>query len=555
MRLFLTLTAGPTPSPSPASTPGWELVGHLFDPSGPRLLLLVASLAVIVALLWIVSRVFDTKGSDGFATRAQLRKSMTAGAMRKTVPYTRPSLAPLSRSELRKVPVHHYAISLGNAVGYRSLPLYMSLEEVALIVAPPRGGKTAWLASRVLKAPGAVVVTSTKTDLYLVTHGLRTSNGARAWVFNPEGLGDVPSNFRWSPVAGCEDPEVALDRAAYLLSGSPGAKGVTNRSFWEGNTNETLRAYLHAAALAGLSMRHVWEWSSNPADLTAVKILNTHPKAADGWAGKLAQTLQQPRETRDNIFQTLSLALAFMANPKVAATMQLDPGESGFDIDEFLTSSDTLYLLGASKANNSVAPLFTAFTGALFERAKWISQSRPGGRLDPPVTFALDEAALICPVPLEQWTADAGGRGIPLLIAVQNFHQLYVRYGRDAGKVIYDNCAVKLILGGSTVTESLEDISKLCGTRQVVRASVSRNADGSTSTHKNTVREPVMPEDAIRRLPQGRALVIHRSTPAVLVNYTSVWKDKQVRDYFKATGTPLPADQPATSSFLPEETG
>lgn len=39
---------------------------------------------------------------------------------------------------------------------------------------------------------------------------------------------------------------------------------------------------------------------------------------------------------------------------------------------------------------------------------------RYGGRLDPPLLLALDEAALICPVPLERWTADAGGRGIPL---------------------------------------------------------------------------------------------------------------------------------------------
>jgi type IV secretion system protein VirD4 len=32
----------------------------------------------------------------------------------------------------------------------------------------------------------------------------------------------------------------------------------------------------------------------------------------------------------------------------------------------------------------------------------------------------LDEAALICPVPLDKWTADMGGRNITIHIAAQS---------------------------------------------------------------------------------------------------------------------------------------
>ena len=42
---------------------------------------------------------------------------------------------------------------------------------------------------------------------------------------------------------------------------------------------------------------------------------------------------------------------------------------------------------------------------------------------------ALDEAALICPVPLESWTADMGGRGVSILVVVQSRAQLLARYG------------------------------------------------------------------------------------------------------------------------------
>jgi len=483
------------------------------------------------------------------ATYTELRKSMTAGAMRKMAPIVRPSLASLSRRALREIAVTTFALYLGTRPAMpRSTPLYASVEEVILVMAPPRAGKTAWLANRVLEAVGPSIVTSTKTDLYRLTAGLRGKVGNTA-LFNPEGLGDLESTFRWSPVAGCQDPEVALDRAAYLLSGSPGAAGVTNRNFWEGTSNEVLRAYLHAAALADLSMGHVWEWASNPADLTPVKILNTHPKAAHGWASKLAQILQQPRDTRDNIFQTLSLTLAFMANPRIAATMQV-PAAQSFDIDAFIGSRDTLYLIGAHRRHNSVAPLFTAFVGALFERAKYLSQAMPGGRLDPPLQFNLDEAALICPVPLEQWTSDAGGRGIPLIIAVQSIHQLYDRYGRDRARTIFDNSAVKLVLGGSTATENLKEISELCGTRLVQRSGASRNPQGGMTTSTHTVTEPVMSTDDIRRLPKWRALVIHRSTRPVIVHFQNAWERKDVTEYFRSIGQPVPGPEPTTEPHL-----
>jgi len=38
-----------------------------------------------------------------------------------------------------------------------------------------------------------------------------------------------------------------------------------------------------------------------------------------------------------------------------------------------------------------------------------VAGSTVRNRLDPPASFILDEAPLICPVPLDRWTADAGG--------------------------------------------------------------------------------------------------------------------------------------------------
>ena len=87
-----------------------------------------------------------------------------------------------------------------------------------------------------------------------------------------------------------------------------------------------------------------------------------------------------------------------------------------FCLEQLPGRAPSLYLLGSDHPYASLAPLFTAITGHVFEGAKAVAGRSRNGRLDPPLTLALDEAALICPVPLPSMTADSGGRGIQLLM-------------------------------------------------------------------------------------------------------------------------------------------
>jgi type IV secretion system protein VirD4 len=72
----------------------------------------------------------------------------------------------------------------------------------------PRRGRTGWLAGRILDAPGAVLATSTRTDLSEVTAGIRGQRGP-VFVFNPVGLGDLGSTITVDPLTGCIDPVTA----------------------------------------------------------------------------------------------------------------------------------------------------------------------------------------------------------------------------------------------------------------------------------------------------------------------------------------------------------
>ena len=151
-----------------------------------------------------------------------------------------------------------YSVQAGRSC-YRHA-LRLPLDEHAVIYSPPRGGKTGWLARIILHYPGPVLSTTTKHDVFALTSGIRARRGP-VHVFNPQGIGGVPSTFRWNPLDGCQDPAVAIRRAdafAYSVS----QKGVEDGSFWAAKASDYLRGYFHAAALAGLDLRHVARWVS-----------------------------------------------------------------------------------------------------------------------------------------------------------------------------------------------------------------------------------------------------------------------------------------------------
>ena len=63
-------------------------------------------------------------------------------------------------------------------------------------MAAPRTGKSGMVADRLLDHPGPVLATSTRADLYELTAGARALRGP-VHVFNPQGVGAVPSTLRW----------------------------------------------------------------------------------------------------------------------------------------------------------------------------------------------------------------------------------------------------------------------------------------------------------------------------------------------------------------------
>ncbi|MEU0938946.1 TraM recognition domain-containing protein [Embleya sp. NPDC005971] len=489
---------------------------------------------------------------DGFASRRSMERALSAGALIGRRHDLRPSLAGVRP---RRVDPLDLGSWLGTPMGQK-WQAYLACEDSLLMVAPPGGGKTAYLGHVIIDAPGPAVVTSTKVDVLQHTEALRAERGP-VWLFNPDGLAGRESTIDWDPVPGCADPEVAIRRAGHLLAGSDGTAGTENRQFWEGNSFKVLKAFLWAADVDGRTLHDVAKWSKNQADLTAIEIMREHEDRLPqgGWLDDLvqAQIVKGKPTTWENVFSTLSMTFMCLGRPRVAEMIDRAhaPGARPFDVDAFLSGPSTLYMLGKTTKHGGIGPLFSCLVGEIHDRASELASYAPTGRLDPPLRMVLDEAALICPVPLETWSSDSRGKNIGMIVAMQSMSQLYNRWGNLAGQTIWGNLA-KYILGGLSVGEHLKEISNLCGEREDVVETRATGPSGVTVT-RSTRMVPVMSQADIREQRPGEALYLAvRGLRPVLMRYTPVWDRPDVRGK-KALPGPVPVPEPAPGDYTWDE--
>ena len=238
----------------------------------------------------------------------------------------------------RLIDSREHAVFLGRA-HYRHR-LHVPFEEHLLVMAPPRTYKTAFLADVILRYPGPVIATTTKPDIYALTSAVRAELGP-VHVFNPQHIGGVPSTFCWSPIEGCEDPATAIRRAdAFAFAVSQ--KGVEDGSFWSAKASDYLRGYFHAAALARYDLRAVAAWVSGADPDVPERILAA--AGAHQWAHVLSELRSEAHKTTATVRMVMSRALAFMADPALAASVLPAPG-TGFSIPAFLRDAGTLYMI------------------------------------------------------------------------------------------------------------------------------------------------------------------------------------------------------------------
>jgi type IV secretory pathway TraG/TraD family ATPase VirD4 len=415
----------------------------------------------------------------------------------------KPEAAERKARELRRtLPDPPAPEDIGLALGdlMRNGPtLYASWEDTILAFMAPRSGKTTCLSiPYVLSAPGPVIATSNKADLWAATALLRAERG-KVWLFDPQRITYQQQAWWWDPLRDLQGVEDAHRLAGhFVLTVDDGHK----RDLWGPAAQDLLCALFLAASTSGRTLRDVARWLDAPAVPTPVEALE-----AAGY-GLLASSLRGAQngavETRDGIYQTARTAAKALRDEAIISWVT-PSSLPALDLSGLARADDTLYLL--SKSRSASSPLIAALTDAAM-RAGERRAERMGGRLDPPMVVSLDEAANICRIAdLPELYSHLGSRGIAPVTILQSYEQGVTVWG-EAGMAALWGAATRKVIGAGVDSPRLaRDLATLVGQHDVPVRSISY-ADGRASEQVSLRRQDILEPAAIRAMPPGTALLL-----------------------------------------------
>ncbi|NKR53057.1 TraM recognition domain-containing protein [Rhodococcus hoagii] len=559
--------------------------------------------ATVIAVVFFL--VVFVLGTTIAARRAKGRTEVDAAAKTMVAPS---SLKGVSRREShRLVPQfdkkdpRSWGVCLGRTVR-GDMPVYLSWENVCLAVAGTRMGKTAALAvPAIVSAPGPVVVTTNKPDLYPLTALPREERGT-TWLFDLQAVtGHAQLDFWWNPLKHIHRKAQSDTTASYFVSAATADSARTD-AYFDPEAQDTLSMYFLAAALAGGDLLHVKQWLDSDQDPTPVQILEAFEK--NGPASTVRSRQNLTGKQRDGIFGMARKYLnvlnddkyADLVTPPARAIIEVDATDKSqkptvnvryeatthnrteFDPREFVASTDTLYAL-SMEGPGSAAALMTALIGQVFGEATALASKTPErsypkwknppawwpksrvptvksshGRLAVPLVAVLDEATnTVLLKELPQQYSHFGGRGIIPISILQNPEQGTEMWGpakfkgMQAGAVHY--------YGGNVSTDDyLQSLSNRVGNHEVL--TTTRNTGrGGGGTSQSWQERSILPISDLAALPKERALVCFPGNRPVLIKKLWWWEEDYAGSIRKSISQYAGSAALANRLLAGEETG
>jgi type IV secretory pathway TraG/TraD family ATPase VirD4 len=435
---------------------------------------------------------------------------LTPGPSTQTAARLRPSLAATSPKQISPADT---GLVLGELMqpGRAGPALYASWEDTVVAFMAPRSGKTTALGvPHVLSAPGPVVATSIKADLWAATAQLRAERSGRVWLFDPQRISCQDQQWWWNPFSEMVTVEAAHRMAShFVLTVADGRR----RDLWGPAAQELLCALFLAAATSGRSLRDVARWLDDTASPTPAELLGA------ARFGALASSLRGAQigapETRDGIYQTARTAAACLHDEQIMPWVTPPSARLPvFRPGEFAGSRDTLYLL--SESRSSASPLVAALTDAVMRAGRRRAETM-GGRLDPPMVLILDEAANICRIAdLPDLYSHLGSRGMVPVTILQSYQQGVTVWGEPGMAALWGAAVRKVIGAGIDDPRLARDLATLIGRHDVPVRSASYG-DGRASEQVSLRRQDIMEPADIRALAPGTALLLATGARPALI--------------------------------------
>lgn len=480
-------------------------------------LIVIGFMAAVIILttsfiMWRYQKSKNPQLRKGLAPVHEVEKYLGQKTLLKQGSRFRPSLTP------SKIQPKDVGFKLGT---FKGVEVWLRVEDPIIVVGPSRSGKGWYLVLNwLLDAPGAVITTSSKMDNAMLTLEARKRGNRRVWVFAPgvdggDSLGHV---LKWNPIQGCEDEKVLMRRIKSLIPSDAFSGSSSNGGHWDTLGQQLASHLFHAAACAGESVDTVWSWVANPQRaMEAVKIIREHPQGLKEHADHLENVINMPPEQRGSSWGTLNTVLAFMESRAARDWMKPDQ-DSVFDPVRFVFEKETLYLVGDKQTTGGYVRIIDGLLAEMDYVTKGIADASPGSRLDPPITYLLDEAGNFEYQGLYELITAGGGRGRVVVAVFQSQGQLS-QWGEANADTMWDAAVAKIILPGGSKQKDLTEMEGLIGSLWVQRDSHSWNGQ-HTSVQVGEEKRAIMESKDIRQLENSYALLFYRNMSAIIPKMT-----------------------------------
>ncbi|PXY16609.1 type IV secretory system conjugative DNA transfer family protein [Prauserella muralis] len=449
-------------------------------------------------------------------------------------------LRPSSRIDPRN-PAQHGRLIGRTVVG--DMPVRASHEDLGVHIWGPRTGKTTALTIPMLvEADGPAIATTNRRDLPDATRGPRRRRG-HDFVFDLQQVAGEPQRFWYNPFRRIESISDAEVVAGHFVAGTRDADAKTD-AYFDGSAESLLAACLLAAARDGGTLIDVYRWLGDASDDTPFRILER--SGDDLVAVEVRSVLQAPEKQQAGVYDTALKLLRCLRNPDVLrwVTPPRSGGIPEFDPARFVTSTDTLYLL-SNEGPGSAAPLVATLTEHVCHAAVRAAATRPLGRIDPPLTSILDEAANVCRWrDLPNLYSHFGGRGIVVETILQSWNQGVEAWGHGGMAKLWGAANVRTYGGGSADADWLRKMAEIAGEYDMHKISVSTDHSGRRSRSFQPTPKQKLPVDLLAAMPKGRALVLASGAPAFLAKTVPWWQGQHA----EAIRTSLAEHDPGSTS-------
>ena len=327
----------------------------------------------------------------------------------------------------------------------------------------------------VLDWDGRQVVSTTKTDILRCTWQVAADRGGLV-VFDPLRLsGGVFPGLRWTPIQGCDDPNIAEARTKVLTER---AAGPDPHADFAADGRRVVRALLHAAGLADATVTELLGWVYNPLDQRPEQIIRGSSRGYQLYAEELASVRKTPDRQREGSYLSVRSAFDGMSTPQVLDTIDSRPSGS-FNAARWLSEgSDSLYLLTHNTMLAGATKIVSLIIADILDAARHLAAASTGARLDPPLPVIADESVNTCRLPdWETVLSDSRGWGISAHMVVQTRGLLRGAYGRDQGDAIWSAAGMRMMVGGGEGGADSKELAEAFGETEV--ATYSRDTGGS----------------------------------------------------------------------------